>query len=134
MTTALVALALVPLGCNSKDRAVEVSGKVEFNGQPLKSGLIHFEPADGNGASGARSIDDGNYEFGENSQMQPGEYRVSIRAVPSDSDLDADAAMNQGPQPRFIDPIPKKYNDHTELTAKVTAEGPNTFDFDLKSK
>lgn len=134
MTIALFVMALAIVGCNSKNSGIEVTGNVQFNGQPLKNGLIHFEPMDGKGISAARQVEDGKYEFSADSDMKPGKYKVSIRATPPDSGLDADAAMNRGPQPPFVDPIPKKFNDKTELTVEVTTDGPNKFDFDLKSQ
>lgn len=104
------------------------------NGQPLPNGLIHFEPLDGKGASAARQIEQGKYLFDADSSLKPGKYKVSIRAMEPDAGMDADAAMNQGPKPRFVDPIPKKYNDKTELVVDVSEAGPNAFNFDLKSK
>lgn len=126
---------LATVGCNTKAAGTQVTGNVQFDGQPLSNGLIHFEPISGEGRSGARAIENGKYEFGDNSDLKPGKYKVSIRATQPDSGLDADAAMNGGgAKNTFVDPIPKKYSDKTELTAEVTADGPNTFDFDLKSK
>lgn len=132
MTTAMFVVALAFAGCQTKSSGIEVTGDVQFNGQPLANGLIHFEPIDGKGTSAARQIKDGKYEFAADSQMKPGKYKVSIRATPPDSGLDADAAMNGGPQKPFVDPIPKKYSDNTELTAEVTSDGPNELDFDLQ--
>ncbi|MCC9606508.1 hypothetical protein LOC68_17505 [Blastopirellula sp. JC732] len=134
LTAALCVVALALAGCNSKSGGIVVTGDVQFDGQPLQNGLIHFEPMGGAGASAARRIDGGKYEFDANSNMKPGKYKVAIRATQPDSGLDADAAMNRGPQPPFVDPIPKKYSDKTELTVEVTEAGPNKFDFDLKSK
>lgn len=133
MITAMFVVALALVGCQTKSSGTQVTGDVQFDGQPLANGLIHFEPIDGKGSSAARQVKDGKYEFDTKSEMKPGSYKVSIRATPPDSGLDADAAMNGGPQKPFVDPIPKKYSDKTELTVEVTEAGPNKFDFDLKS-
>lgn len=135
------ALAIVPFvfalafaGCTSDSGAVVVKGDVKFAGQPLANGLIHFEPVDGAGTSASRRIEDGHYEFAADDVMKPGKYKVAIRSIPPDSALTADAAMNQGAQaPPYKDPIPAKFNDNTDLVAEITTDGPNTFNFDLKT-
>lgn len=134
MFVAMLVVSFALTGCQSKSGDIEVNGDVQFDGQPLANGLIHFEPIDGKGSSAARQVKDGKYEFATDSNLKPGSYKVSIRATPPDSGLDADAAMNAGPQKPFVDPIPKKYSDKTELTVEVTTTGPNKFDFDLTSK
>jgi hypothetical protein len=36
--------------------------------------------------------------------------------------------------PNRIETLPERYNYESELTAKVTKEGPNEFQFDVESK
>ncbi len=63
--------------------------------------------------------------------MLPGKYKVMITSVdPNSQELDPDAPPGPaGPLPK--DRVASKYNDKTILTAEVTADGPNKFDFDV---
>lgn len=79
-------LGLVSLGCGEKGdtRAfAKVTGKVEYHGQPLKSGRISFLPVDGNqGAPAAGDIQaDGTYTMSTTEPgdgVIPGEYKVGV--------------------------------------------------------
>jgi hypothetical protein len=86
-----------------------VRGRVTLNGKPLRgAGRIRFvatEKAD----SKVMVIKDGKYE----GRLKPGQYRVAIVTVS----------------------IPEKYRNPqtTGLVVEVAKDGPNVFDFDLKS-
>jgi hypothetical protein len=112
-----------------------VSGTVKFQGEPMKSGLIQFQPlsADASTAGGA-GIVDGQYSISRAEGLVPGTYRVSITSAgEAATPLPPDATPGD-PVSRVKEPIPAKYNVTTQLDAKVTKEGPNTFPFDLKLK
>lgn len=129
-----ILLLAASLGCQGEKTGPEIQGTVQFDGQLVSHGLIHFEPANGKGANASRRIDDGKFQFPTNARMDPGTYKVAIRMLPPETNLDADTTMNQSQrQPPFKNPIPAKYNDRSELTVEVSAEGPNVFEFDLKS-
>lgn len=126
-----VVLALV--GCKPAPGGASIDGMVTLDGQPVANGLIHFEPAGESGVNASRRIADGHYNFPPKAMMQPGLYKVSIQSIPPESGLDPDAIMNGAPVPAFKDPIPAKYRTNSDLVAEVSAEGPNTFNFELKT-
>ncbi len=73
---ALAGLLLVSTGCGN---SASVSGKVTYNGQPVKVGSITFLPADGQGPSAGGVITDGAYQI---EGMTPGEKNVEIKSAP----------------------------------------------------
>src|SRR6185295_9016630 len=61
-------------GCSKKSTLGTVTGTVTLDGEPLKSGAIHFVPADGRTAAADATITDGKYTV----ELPPGEKRVTI--------------------------------------------------------
>jgi hypothetical protein len=57
---------------------IEVSGRVDLDGKPLKSGRIHFAPGNGEGPSTAARIDDGAYRVERADGPAPGAYTIRI--------------------------------------------------------
>jgi hypothetical protein len=115
-----------------------VSGTVKWNGEPLKQGRIQFQPTGQGGPAGGASIVDGSYAIANAEGLVPGKYQVLIYGA-------ADAAQPSSVQPGLPgdapppkkavkDPIPDQYNAKTRLTAEVTKDGTNQFDFDLPDK
>jgi hypothetical protein len=91
--------------------------------KPLAQGTITFISAE-TGDLQALAIKDGQYE----GQARAGNRRVEIRAY----------HPRKGP-PKPLEPpphnyLPSRYNAETTLKANVTSEGPNSFDFELRSK
>ena len=126
------ALFVIVAGCSSGGDAEPVTGTVTFDGAPLADGRITFEPAGQQGSGGGAVIADGSYSVpGGDVGLLPGSYRVSISAVGGGSSAD-DAPGAGGPAAMGSELIPAKYNTDSELTAEVTADGDNTFDFDLQ--
>jgi hypothetical protein len=109
-----------------------ISGKVTLDDQPLDRGQIVFSPeAGGAGTQAGGPISGGSYSIPQAQGLMPGKYSVMITggsAVEGDPD---DPAKKIKAAP---DPIPPQYNARTTLKAEVTSEGPNTFDYPLKSK
>ena len=102
-----------------------------LDGKPLADGSITFIPA-GKGISAGGKIVDSHYELSSKDGLVPATYQVRINASESTGRTIVDPAGNiEIPDMRNV--IPPRYNTRTELTAEVTAEGPNRFDFDLKS-
>jgi hypothetical protein len=102
-----------------------VTGAVTFDGQPLPTGDIIFQPADPKYGPDAGKIINGKFTL----QVRPGSRKVVIRAarmVPG----------KKGPmgEDAHEDYIPAKYNDDTTLTAEVKPGGNNDFSFPLTSK
>ena len=125
-----LALALFLAGCSASEYGDLglVTGTVTLDGEPYPNAEITFAPQTGRPSSGMTD-EQGHYQLRyirETMGALPGEHRVRISTTPPLRD-----PSYRGPA--FKDPIPAKYNRRTELTAMVE-KGPNTFDFDLKSK
>ena len=107
----------------------DVSGVVTMDGAPLVNAKVIFEPQETTGnarrrASSATTQEDGSYNLDYNedaSGASLGKHRVAIIKL-TDNPEDAGKQL-----------VPTKYNDKSELTADVKADG-NTINFDLKSK
>lgn len=118
---------LFTTGCGASSDApqtVKVEGTVTLDGEPLPSGSIVFDPADGVGGSSAGGIENGTFTF----ESQLGNKKVLISASRETGETD------QYDQPITESYIPDKYNANTTLTADVKAGGENKFTFELKSK
>ena len=120
---ALFLVGIFVCGCSSGSRSYPVKGVVTFDGEPVPNGDIMFVEEDGSIAPDAGKIVNGKYDM----QVKGGKKRVEIRAskeVPG-----AKGLMG----PALEDYIPSRYNSRTELSRDVTSQGPNQFDFKLKS-
>jgi hypothetical protein len=77
-------VSLASLGCSSKPKAVQLSGKVTFKGQPVPAGYITFMPDVGNGNTGSTKlikIKDGIYDSStepSDQALTPGAYQLRI--------------------------------------------------------
>lgn len=132
----LVAATALGGGCNGPTDDLPrqaVSGTVNLDGQPLKEGMIQFQPTDpGNATAGGAGIADGSYSVPKADGLAPGKYSVTISSTPAPT---APAGLPGDPVPPPKEKIPPQYNAKTTLSATVTKEGPNDkIDFDLKSK
>jgi hypothetical protein len=87
MTTRNLLLALLylvlALGCSSKPKPAQLSGKVIFKGQPVPAGYISLAPDVANGGSGPMKvlqIKDGVYDSSKEEPpgIAPGSYFVRI--------------------------------------------------------
>jgi len=131
--------AMVPVaGCTGSDNPQgrqSISGEVTLGGKPLDHGSIRFEPQDASiGTSDAAMITQGAYKISVDQGLAPGAYRVFITATAAnDDERTADEIMND-PKPAGKEMIPAKYNRKSELTAQVSAEDPNQFDFALETR
>ena len=100
-----------------------------MDGSPLVNAKVIFEPQETTGnarrrASSATTQADGSYSLEYNEDVSGaslGKHRVMIMKL-TDNPEDAGKQL-----------VPTKYNDKSELTADVKADG-NTINFDLKSK
>lgn len=113
-----------------------VEGKVRVDGQPLAVGLIRFVPAQGTaGPKISAKISDGAFSAPAEAGPPVGSHRVEIESLNAslavgDEELTekvrAQGKLSPGDKPLNI--IPQ------ELTANVTPDGPNQFEFDLKTQ
>ena len=105
-----------------------------FNGKPLESGSISFDPegASANPTSGGSLIQGGGYSLAQVSGLTPGTYKVAIRSG-GDSSAPKDEAPGAPPRKSTKDPIPAQYNNKSTLKVELKDGGTTRFDFDLKS-
>jgi hypothetical protein len=135
------------LGCGPNDgigKRFPVSGKVTYNGQPLKSGTVNFLPEDPATARPATGDIQENGSYTLTTQTpgdgaMGGKYKVAISAY--EVDKSKTAAPPQGgsadqvavaqAQRKSLIPIKYSGTDASGLTATV-GPGSTKFDFDLK--
>jgi hypothetical protein len=110
-----------------------VSGAVTLDGKPLTDARVTFQPSGGEGTEAGGEIIDGAYRIPRDEGPTPGDYVVRITSVSKASLPDPNAMPGDVP-PAPKEPIPPRYNVKSTLSAKVTEEGPNAFDFDLKTR
>jgi len=123
----LAAVCAVLAGCGrGGPLLVPVSGRVTFDGRPVESGEILFRAADGAVASHAGPIVAGRYE----TRVPAGPKRVEIIATRRAAKV-AEKPGGGGESPPAEMYVPDRYNAASTLTAEVTADGPNEFDFTL---
>jgi hypothetical protein len=109
----------------------EVSGTVTLDGQPLARGTIQFQPTSPNeGVAAAGEIKEGKFAIPRDQGPVPGDYIVSISSVGSSAP--PPPGPPGAPTPPPPDAIPARYNAESTLSAKVEADGPNTFEFSMK--
>ena len=130
-------------GCGSGDGLSRhpISGTVTFDGKPLANGFIQFLPSADSAtpiAAGAM-IEGGNYAIPTEEGLVAGSYQVMISSAGSGKEKASGGgeASGEGAMPGLgplhaRELIPPKYNTKSELTATVTDEGPNEFDFNLE--
>jgi hypothetical protein len=120
------------LGCReAKVDSYAVHGRVEWNGQPLPSGLIRFNSDDGmRGAQG--EIQNGEFHV-ESSGLTAGNYKVAIESYqPTGRKIrDADAPSQAIDELKQF--IPAKYNTQTELLQQLPVTEDQPIIFSLKS-
>jgi hypothetical protein len=116
----------VAAGCSSEPT---VSGEVTLDGQPLKEGVISFEPVDGKSQPASTNIVDGRFSL----TMTPGEKRVKISSPrPTGKKI----KMIDAPDSKEVEEmgdLPERYNIRSELTMTVQG-GKQEKKFELKSK
>ena len=130
-------------GCGEVDDVPRepISGTVNLDGQPLKSGTIQFQPlAAAAGVASGGPVVDGRFDVAQADGPGPGTYKVLIFSqgtVPKEpielNNNEMPGAIQAKPAPRTGE-IPIRYNFQSELKAEVKAGGPNAYTFDLKKK
>jgi hypothetical protein len=128
----LLALSLAA-GCGGTPRR-PLAGTVTLDGVPLATGLIQFEPAEGDGLTSGAVITAGRYEIPGGRGLPPGRYRVRISAAEESRVAPATAAPGEIFLPPGKDLIPARYNAASELVVEIGDDGERSQDFDLKSR
>ncbi|NLF08182.1 MAG: hypothetical protein GX594_09415 [Pirellulaceae bacterium] len=134
----LAAGLVLSSGCGSSlPKTAPVGGRVTYNGKPVVSGTIVFQPAQGRPAMGDIQPD-GTYklttfESGDGALL--GKHRVTIEArnASKPPPMEGPDASNAPPKVEWL--VPKKYSnaDSSNLTAEVKS-GQNNIDFDLPAE
>ena len=114
-------------GCSKNNGRATVSGTVTFDGQPVKTGIVRFVPADGRTATADSIIADGRYS----AAVPPGEKLVEIT---SPKVIGKRRMMPESPEIDVVEELlPAKYNVKSELKYSVE-NSTQTKDFELQSK
>jgi hypothetical protein len=131
-----VVVVLMLSGCNSSNRAqtYDVSGSVQFDGQPLTSGMVVFMPDKGQAAKGAIGLD-GSFKlgtYGVDDGAVAGHYKVMVIAVDRKT-MQGGAAALERPLATLI---PARYGSTTTsgLAYEVAPDKPNVAHFALSAE
>ena len=117
------ALILAALGCGRSDGFVASTGRVTFDGKPVATGAVTFQPRESGPAPQGAQIIGGQFRI----RTLPGRYRVEIVAGrPEPGGVEITPGM-----PRLEQYIPERYNAASTLEVDVVERGPNDFTFDL---
>lgn len=115
------------IGCNN-DGKYPVSGSITWEGELIPddhNAHVIFTAVDPSIGPDAVQLEAGKFSF----RSSPGEKKVEIFI---DKPVgDPDPVMKTQSHQQYI---PTRYNEKTELSVNVTAEGPNEFTFDLVKK
>jgi len=88
---ACLGVVLLAGGCERPTTLVPVKGRVLLDGKPLPSGVVQFQPASGQSASG-QIADDGSFVLSRNALgdgVPPGTYRVAVISYDPTATTDA---------------------------------------------
>ena len=119
---------LIGAGCQrSGDSGYSVTGTVTFDEEPVAEGDIIFVSMDNSAPPAAGKIRGGTFQ----ATVPPGAKKVEIRASRMQP-LPAGQTGAMGEKEMLVDYIPR-YNNNTELTAKVQSGEKNEFKFELTS-
>jgi hypothetical protein len=131
----LTAFALLALcGCGGKKAGIPLSGSVTFDGVPVETGQIVFEPQ-GAGTMTITQIGNGTYQLPADRPAQPGRYLIRITADrPTGRIRPADPRSHEDQATEELEQfIPEKYNTRSELILELTDQSSEKHDFDLTS-
>lgn len=122
-------------GCDSRPTRLPIEGRILVDGKPLGFGSITFVP-EGVGPKAVATVRDGQYQIESQRGPLAGSMVVEVRApqLPTDKPLPESTEKLIYDTVNSAETLPPRYNRNSELRASVTADGPNQFDFELKSK
>ncbi len=117
---AVCATAFLLLGCGSSGTGVYVTGTVTFDGNPVETGQIAFEPQQV-GVMAVAMIVNGSYQLPRERPLTPGRYLVRITADRSTGKMLDSNPRSQEDQPaeEMEQFIPEKYNLRSQLYVDV---------------
>jgi hypothetical protein len=115
-------LLAVSTGCGDKTGAVPVTGKVSYNGEPLKNGTVMFIPDGGGTAATGEIQPDGTFQlttFRKDDGAVPGDYTVVVQVFPDPESGGGLPGMEFGTEKP---PIPQRYMDATQTDLKASVK------------
>ena len=124
-------------GCSGQDddgiEREALSGTVTLGGVPLENASIQFVPKNANAGGGTSAeVKGGKFKIPKERGAAVGGYMVLISSATTE---DGSTGEAPGIPPKTKpDPIPKKYNVNSTLSAEVKSGTPNEFKFDLDAK
>ncbi|UUO04682.1 carboxypeptidase-like regulatory domain-containing protein [Blastopirellula sp. J2-11] len=125
-----------------RPQVFKTQGVIRMDGQPLPGATVVFESSTGNHSGTAVTDDSGKYQlttFEDFDGVTAGEFLISIEKNDwIEVGPETGEAVDGGTYRRPLEKVPltpAKYRDFekSELTAIVTPDGPNRFDFDIQS-
>jgi len=127
----LIVAFFATLGCSSTptDSGV-LEGQVTLDGAAVDDGTITFLPVDGASATSGGFIKQGKFDV---KNVPLGKAKVSITAVKVVGSKPVYNTPNSPVMPITVNPIPKKYNEKTELVFDVQP-GMNRNDWHLTTR
>jgi len=127
---------VILLGCGSQgDGRVAVSGQVTFDGQPLSTGQVVFEPR-GQGRMAIGQLVNGSYSIAAERGPTAGEYVVRITSArPTGEKASGGPTSRDEMRDVYQQFLPPRYNDASELLVQIDAAATEIEqNFDLKSQ
>ncbi len=99
--------------------ATEISGTVQFDGQPVRVGEIRFVLIEGENPSisGGR-IRDGHYALSRKQRLSAGVYRVEIMGYRNPQDPRAEVDLHAADS-NYVQYIPAKHNQNSQTTITI---------------
>ena len=128
----VVVLLLCVAGCGDN---TSVSGRVNLDGEPVRSGSILFLPdQQGRGQGTGGSIKDGEYLLEGKAAPAVGNYRVEIRSSRKTGRMVPPRYSPRGKEIEEIEEaVAEKYNDNSTLSFEIKP-GVNEKDWDVESR
>ena len=129
----LLLLLLLSAGCSPS--AVEVTGEITLDGQPVADGMISFVPPSSEKSlkPAWSKINSGRYSISAGRVLKPEiPYRVEILAYHKTGREVPSAVPGGGLRQEIVQIIPTEFNRKSTLKATVQA-GENEINFDLKT-
>lgn len=138
LPTICLLVIVATCGCGGGPKRLPVEGTVTVDGQMLESGQFTLIPLEGTrGPTAGAEIVDGKFSIASNGGPLAGTFRVEIMAAQTVTGKKQSGINFSTGEVEVIEEtrqlLPPRYNSNSELTAEVTLDGPNHFDFELQS-
>jgi hypothetical protein len=120
----LVLVTPLFLGCGTRKPVVE--GQITLDGAAIGKGAIQLIPADGKGQTAGNGVVDGRYRM----ECSLGTMKVIVNWPQANGKM-LDPGGSGQMIDRYVESVPDRYNDNTELTVTVKP-GVNVANFALE--